>query len=108
MHVLVTSKCDEDPIKNERVTLERPASHYKSMEFFRRSRAPNFVGSGPIQDFTPVLVNCKFGKRSDKKQQRKGGDIVFPVVSQWALSVGNQNVLIQSAQNPYAAFLPPQ
>ena len=29
MAVLVTSKFDEDPIKNERASLETPFSHYK-------------------------------------------------------------------------------
>ena len=29
MPVLVTSKFDEDPIKNERASLETPFSHYK-------------------------------------------------------------------------------
>ena len=31
MPVLVTSKFDEDPIKNEQASLETPFSHYKSM-----------------------------------------------------------------------------
>ena len=26
-------------------------------------------------------------KRSDQKQPRKGGDIIFPIISQWGLSV---------------------
>ena len=30
MAVLVTSKFDEDPIKNEQASLETPYSHYKS------------------------------------------------------------------------------
>ena len=34
MPVLVTSKFDEDQIKNERATLETPFSHYKSMGNF--------------------------------------------------------------------------
>ena len=34
MPVLVTSKFDEDPIKNEQASLEAPFSHYKSMENF--------------------------------------------------------------------------
>ena len=34
MPVLVTSKCDEDPIKNERASLETSFSHYKSMGNF--------------------------------------------------------------------------
>ena len=32
----------------------------------------------------PLLVTCKFEKDLIKKQQRKGGDIVFPIISQWA------------------------
>ena len=48
MPVLVTSKFDEDLIKNEQASLETPFSHYKSMEnFFRHSRAPNSVETGP-------------------------------------------------------------
>ena len=44
-----------------------------------------------------------------KKQQRKGGDIVFPIISQWAISVAMETrVLIQSVPKPYAALnLPP-
>ena len=34
-----------------------------------------------------VLVTRKYKKRSDQKQPRKGGDIVFPIVTQWGLSV---------------------
>ena len=86
MPVLVTSKFDEDPIKNERPSLKTPLSNYKSMgNFSDAQRAPN----------------CK-------KQQRKGGDIVFPIISQWALSVAMETrVLIQSVPKPYTAFPPP-
>ena len=56
----------------------------------------------------PVLVICKFEKKIDKKkQQRNGGTIVFPIVSQLALSVAKQpRVLIQSVPKPNAAFPP--
>ena len=68
-------------------------------EIFRRSRAPYSVGSGPIWlkfqlvwDFMPVLVSCKFEKNLIKKQQRKDSNIVFPIISQWVLSVdGNRS-----------------
>ena len=67
MPLLITSQFDEDPIRNERARLEKPFSHYKSIEFFRRSRAPNLDVSGPIwpkvdhfRCFMPVLVTCKF------------------------------------------------
>ena len=61
---------NEVPIKNDRASLETPFSHYKYMGiFFRYSRAPNSVGSGPIwakfelvRDFVPILVTCKFEK----------------------------------------------
>ena len=105
MPVLVTSKSDEDPIKNEQASLETQFSHYKYGKFFRRSRAPNSVGSGPIwpkfelvRDFMPVLVIirgklkcCKFEKNLiKKKQQRKGGDIVFPMSMGIFCCFGNQ------------------
>ena len=56
-----------------------------------------------------VLVTCKYKKGSDQKQPRKGGDIIFPIISQWELSVAMETrVLIQSAPKPYAAFPPTQ
>ena len=50
MPVLVTSKFDEDPIKNESATLKTPVSHYKSifMCFFRHYRTPYSKRGGPI------------------------------------------------------------
>ena len=49
----------------------------------------------------PVLITCNFDEDLIKKQQRKGGDIVFPILSQWAFSVAMETkVLIQSAQKP--------
>ena len=45
MPVLVTSKFHEDPIKIEHASLETPFSHYKIVEIFRRSRAPDSKGS---------------------------------------------------------------
>ena len=85
-------------------------------EIFRRMRAANSLVSGPIwpkfklvKDFMHVLVTCKYKKGSDQKQRRKGGDIIFPIISQWGLSVAMETrVLIQSAPKPYAAFPHPQ
>ena len=55
-----------------------------------------------------VLVTHKY-KKDRIKKPRKGGDIVFPIISQWGLSVAMETrVLIQSAPKPYAAFPPPQ
>ena len=48
-------------------------------------------------------------KGLDKKQLRKGGDIVFPIIIQSEFSVAMETrVLIQSASKAYAAFPLPQ
>ena len=68
MPVQVTTKFDKDQIKNERVSLATP--FYKSMgNFFRLSRAPYSIGSGPIwpkfelvRDFKPVLLPASLKK----------------------------------------------
>ena len=75
--------------------METAFSHYKSMGIlFRRSRAANSVVSGPmwpkfelVRDFMHVLVTYKYEKGSDQKQSRKGGDTIFPIISQWGLCV---------------------
>ena len=81
MPVLVTSNFDDDSIKNERAIMATPFSYYKSMGIFlRRSRADNFVASGPIwpkfelfRDFMHILVTCKYKKdRVEEKQPRNG------------------------------------
>ena len=96
MPILVTSnEFDDNSIKNERASMETPFSHYKCTGiFFRRSRAANSIVSGPIwpkfelvRDFMLVLVTCKCKKDRIKKQPRKGGHIVFPIINQWGLSV---------------------
>ena len=77
MAVLVTSKFDEDPIKNDQASLRHhfPISLWNN---FRRSRAANSIVSGPIwpkvkllRDFMHVLVTCKYKKESDKKNNRE-------------------------------------
>ena len=46
--------------------------------------------------------------RSDPKWLRKGGGIIFPIISQWEILVAmTTTVLIQSAPKPYADFPPP-
>ena len=50
--------------------------------------------------------NVVFSKGSDQKQQRKGGDIIFPIISQWGggggLSVAMETrVLIQNLMQPF-------
>ena len=51
MPVLVTSKFDEDPIKNERASLETPFSYYKSIGNFSGAQGhlppKGVVQSGP-------------------------------------------------------------
>ena len=67
MHVLVTSNFDGYSIKNERASMETAFSHYKSMGFFRRSRAANSVVSGQVwpkfelvREIMHILVTCKY------------------------------------------------
>ena len=88
-HLLVTSKFDKDPItKKERASLETPFSCYKSMgNFFRCSRAPYSVGSGPIwlkfelvREFMPVLVTFKFAKKHLIKNSRENVETSFPSI----------------------------
>ena len=55
-----------------------------------------------------VLVTSKYKKNRIKNKPRKGGNIIFPIISQWALSVAMENrVLIRSVPKPYATFPPP-
>ena len=116
MPVLVTSNFDNDSIKIERASMETAFSHCKSMGNFLDAQAANSVVSGLIwpkfelvRNFMHVLLTCKYKKVSDQKQSRKDGDVVFPIISQWALSVAMETrVLIQSVPKPYAAFPPPQ
>ena len=73
MPVLVSSKFDKDPIKNESASWETPLQVYGKV--FRHSRASicNPEGCGPtwlkfelVRDFMPVLIMCKFDERSDQ------------------------------------------
>ena len=69
MPVLITSNFDDYLIKNERASMETAFSHYKSM-----------------------------GNSLDAQPRKGGEDIVFPIISQWVLSVAMETmVLIQSA-----------
>ena len=71
MPVLVTSKFNEDPIKNEQASLEAPFSHYKSIgNFFRRSRAPNSIGSCLIWTKFELTQDSKFEKDLIKNREK--------------------------------------
>ena len=81
--------------------------HNKCMgKIYKCSRTANSVVSGPIwlkfklvRDFIHVLVTCKYKKDQIKNNQEKV-DIVFPIISQWRLSVYMESkVFIWSAQN---------
>ena len=114
MPVLVTSNFDDDSIKNERASMATPFSHYKSMGNILR--AASSIISGPIwpqfelvRDFMHVLVTCKYKKDWSKSNREKSGDTIFPIISQWGLSVAmDTRVLNQSASKHYAAFPHPQ
>ena len=110
MSALVTSKFDEDPIKNK--------YHFPIIslwEIFRRSRAPYCTGNDPIclkfepiQDFIPVLITCKFEKDLIKNNREKMETPLASIKSQWELSVAMATtVLIGSAPKPYVAVPPP-
>ena len=65
--VLITCKNEEDPIKNEGARVLTSFPHYKSMGFFRRSRAANSAVLDRIwpkfelaRDIIDVLVTCKY------------------------------------------------
>ena len=54
-----------------------------------------------------ILVTCKNKKDQIKKEKKreKGGDIVFPIISQWGISVAMETrVLIQLPQNLMQPF----
>ena len=87
MPVLITSKFDEDPIKNERASMETPFSHYKSMGNYLDAqghltqrewsdlaeiRTPRFYAF-------PRYVQVR--RRSDQNQRHKHV-YVFPIISQ--------------------------
>ena len=56
-----------------------------------------------------VHVTCKYKKDRIKNNREKGGDIVFPIISQWGLSVAMETTaLMQSASKRYAALPLPQ
>ena len=85
--------------------MEKAFSNYKSMGNFLDAQGqlthPRFYAC-------PRYLQAK-KKESDQKQPRKGGDIVFPIISQWGLSVAMETrVFIQSAPKLYAAFPPLQ
>ena len=76
--------------------METSFSHYKSMGKFEL-----------VRDFMHVLVTCKY-KGSDQEQPRNGGDTIFPIISQWGLSVAmDTRVLIKSASKQSSLSQPP-
>ena len=110
MPVLVTSNFDDDSIKNERANTETAFSHYKSRGNFLDPQGQlNLAEIRTRPRFYVCPWYLQVLKGSDQKQPRKGGDIVFPIISQWGLSVAMETrVLIQFAPKLYAAFLHPK
>ena len=77
MPVLVTSKFNEVPIKNDQASLETPFPIISLWEIFQTLKAVNSIVSGPIwpkfeliRDLMHVLVACKYKQNRIKK--RKG------------------------------------
>ena len=94
MPVLVTINFHDDLITMNELAWRQHFPIISLWEFFRRSREANSVVSGLIwtkfelvQDFMHVLVTCKYKKDQTKSSRKKGGDTIFPFVSQWELSV---------------------
>ena len=60
------------------------------------------------RDFMHVLLPASIKRIGSKTgQPRKGGDIIFPIISQWGLSVAMEtSVLIQSAPKTLCSFSP--
>ena len=80
MPVLATGNFDDVLIKNEPASVETPFSPLCLWETFRSSRAAN---SGQWSGLAEMGIRWRDNKkRSDKKQPRKGRDIVFPIISQ--------------------------
>ena len=118
--VLFTSKFDEDPIKNERASLETPFSHYKSLGNFsdaqERLTMYGVVRSGRNSNSSTILClsslpttlkkEINLIKKKKKKKERKGGDIDFPIIRTLFVAMETR-VLIQSVPKPYATFSPP-
>ena len=81
-------------------------------EFFKTSRASNSIVNGPIwpkfelvRDFMHDIVISK--RVRIKKQPRNIGDIIFPIVSQWGLSVAMEtSVLTQPALKTFCSLSP--
>ena len=101
--------------KMNELTWRQHFSHYKSMGIFLDAQGQltpsSVVRSGHNSYSFKILCMPSLPalKGSDRKQARKGGDIVFPIISQWGLSVAMETrVLIQSAPKSSAAFSQPQ
>ena len=106
MPVLVTSNFDDNSIKNERASMETALSHYKSLENFFDVQGQLTSNSSEILCMSLLPASLK---RIRSKATEKGGDTIFPIISQCGLSVAmDTRVLIQSASKHYAAFPHPQ
>ena len=89
--VLITCKYEKDPIKNSGENVFPIISLW---DFFIRLRAANSVVRARIrpnfeliQALMHVIVTCKYEKDPIKKHSRKLDDAVFPIITQWELSV---------------------
>ena len=95
MPILVTCKFDEETINNEYASVETfsPLALEVYGKKFQCSRAKRSTVNSLIwpefelvRDFMPVLVICKFDDNRIKSEGARV-DIVFPIISQWELSV---------------------
>ena len=75
MPVLDTSNFDDDSIKNERASMEKPFSHYKSMGIFLDAQGQltlsHWSHLAEIRDFMHVLVTCKYKRIGSKATEKR-------------------------------------
>ena len=81
--------------------METPFSHYKSMG--------NFLDLAEIRTratFYACPCYLQVLKGLDQKQQRNGGDIIFPIISQWGLSVAMETSFDPICPKPLCSLSP--
>ena len=114
MPVPITCKFEEDWIPSNWDKMEKSFSPIQSQ--WESSMANNSVVKSPnrpkfdfIRDFMPVFVTASLTKIQLKMTEKKRGDTIFPIISQWEISVAMvTTVLIRSALKPNAAFPHPK
>ena len=93
MPVLITCKFDKGLINNDRTSLETSLSHFvhekfsllKGMQHWCECTSP--AGIWTHMRFYVCIWYLQVWPRSYQKWPRKGGDTIFPIISQWEILV---------------------